>query len=197
MLTYPLKDKLPYLFLNAGDYSYKAFPKCWVFPLDWAIPRVSTSFRTTLSTAARKGINLHLAKNLGVPARKSHLALPLPSSGQTQGVQSNPTATLARRHRGYLQSTRSMAWGLSGTWRCQEHDVVRNMHVLIKPWAVAERVPSSCSQLKEAALSWSQALDPIPSAHSAWGRGHKLQVFKPSHCHSENAPGSLRSQFFL
>lgn len=86
-----------------------------------------------------------------------------------------------------------------GAWHedCQEHDVVRNMRVLIKPWAVAERVPSSCSQLKEAALSWSQALDPIPSAHSAWGRGHKLQVFKPSHCHSENAPGSLRSQFFL
>lgn len=52
---------------------------------------------------------------------KSHLVLPLPSSGQTQGMQSDPTAMLARRHHGYLQSIKSMARGLSGAWCCQEY----------------------------------------------------------------------------
>lgn len=111
--------------------------------LDWAISTVSTSLRTTLSTAARKGINLHLAKNLGVAVRKSHLARPLPSSVKPKECSQmqqphwqGDTVVISRAPRARHED-------------CQERDVVRNMHVLIRSWAWAEQVPSSSSQLRE------------------------------------------------
>lgn len=143
------------------------------FSLDWAMATVSTSSRTTLATAARKGINLHLAKNLGVPVRKSHLALPLPSSGQAQGVQSDPTAP---EH--------------------QEHGkrTVRNRHVLIKSWAGAEWVPSSSSELRESCAELEPGAGPDPQGLSQGAQTVGLQTQPLPLWKSHRLS---RSQFFL
>lgn len=142
------------------------------------MPTVSTSLRTTLTTAARKGINLHLAKSLGVAVRKSHLALPLPSSvkpkecSQTQQPHwQGDTVVISRAPR---------------TWHkdCQEGDVVRKVMLsgICLCWSNAEQwhreSPAAAHSSDRAVLSWSQDLDPTHSAHRAWGRGLQTQPLR-------------------
>lgn len=87
------------------------------------MPTLSTSLRTTLSTAAREGINLHLVKNLGVPVKvPPGAAFALLRSNPRNAVRSNShagkeTSWLSPEHQEHGKRTvRSMM--LSGICMC-------------------------------------------------------------------------------
>lgn len=82
----------------------------------------------------------------------------------------------ARRHRGYLQSSRNMAWGLSGTWCCQEYACADEI--------LSSGRASAQQHLSSEGCSWLEpSPGPDPQCPQGLTEGHKLEVFTPSHCH--------------
>lgn len=130
------------------------------------MPTLSTSLRTTLSTAAREGINLHLVKNLGVPVKvPPGAAFALLRSNPRNAVRSNShagkeTSWLSPEHQEHGKRTvRSMM--LSGICMCWSNT---------EQWH--SKCPAAAHSWERAALGWSQDQD---LTHRAWGRGNNCR----------------------